>query len=422
MHRSDYRPFVPAPGMSRIAGATAAEHTSEVTKRERARLLLAGWADLARQPFTGVTTDGRVRRGLFSLRPEGAPAERMAAAAAALLARLTPERRRRMHFAVDSERWRSWQNTELLLETHGLRLDQAEPGLREAVVSVLEASLSPRGLEKSRAVMRLNGFLGDLLGAGGVLGEWSYTFCLFGTPAVSGPWGWQLFGHHLSLNCMAVGGQVVFTPCFLGAEPTYADHGRFGNISLFEDEERGGLELMRSLSPGERGRAIVSGSMDGDDHPPGRWHFADHLHLGGAHQDNRIVPYEGLPCDGLTASRRRALLDLVATYVEMLPPGPRAARMEDVERHLADTRFCWIGGTGEASAFYYRIQSPVVFIEFDQHTGVFLDNPEPANFHVHTIVRTPNGNDYGIDLLRLHYARSDHHGPGPARPRPAGGA
>jgi hypothetical protein len=29
---------------------------------------------------------------------------------------------------------------------------------------------------------------------------------------------------------------------------------------------------------------------------------------------------------------------------------------------------------------------------------------------VHTIVRTPNGNDYGIDLLRLHYENpGDHH-------------
>jgi len=28
---------------------------------------------------------------------------------------------------------------------------------------------------------------------------------------------------------------------------------------------------------------------------------------------------------------------------------------------------------------------------------------------VHTIVRTPNGNDYGIDLLRLHYEHAAHH-------------
>ena len=48
----------------------------------------------------------------------------------------------------------------------------------------------------------------------------------------------------------------------------------------------------------------------------------------------------------------------------------------------------------------------MIFIEFDHHAGVFLTNAEPAKFHVHTIVRTPNGNDYGIDLLRLHYQQA----------------
>lgn len=78
--------------------------------------------------------------------------------------------------------------------------------------------------------------------------------------------------------------------------------------------------------------------------------------------------------------------------------------MADFERHLDATHFRWIGGTGEADPFYYRIQSPVAFIEFDHHAGVFLTNETPERFHIHTIVRTPNGNDYGVDLLRQHYA------------------
>jgi hypothetical protein len=131
--------------------------------------------------------------------------------------------------------------------------------------------------------------------------------------------------------------------------------------------------------------------------------------LGGAHQDNRIVPYEGLPGSALSALQRRNLLDLISAYVAPLPPGPQKARMEEIERHLGKTHFCWIGGHSEDSAFYYRIQSPVVFIEFDHHAGVFLTNAEPAKFHVHTIVRTPNGNDYGVDLLRQHYREAEHH-------------
>jgi hypothetical protein len=30
--------------------------------------------------------------------------------------------------------------------------------------------------------------------------------------------------------------------------------------------------------------------------------------------------------------------------------------------------------------------------------------------HIHVVVRTPNGNDYGKDLLRLHYQQSAHSG------------
>jgi hypothetical protein len=166
---------------------------------------------------------------------------------------------------------------------------------------------------------------------------------------------------------------------------------------------------MRSLSRQQQKVAIVAHSMMGGDLPPGRRHFADNLHLGGAYQDNRIVPYEGLRASELSARQLRDLMDLIAAYVAPLPSGPLAARVADIERHLAETHFCWIGAYDDSSPFYYRIQSPVVFIEFDHHAGVFLTNPEPAKFHVHTIVRTPNGNDYGIDLLRLHYQHAAHH-------------
>jgi len=105
----------------------------------------------------------------------------------------------------------------------------------------------------------------------------------------------------------------------------------------------------------------------------------------------------------MRAVQQRRVLALIERYLAPLPPGPLAARMDEVERHLAQTHFCWIGRTDDDSPFYYRLQSPVVLIEFDHHIGVFLTNAEPQKFHVHTIVRTPNGNDYGIDVLRQHY-------------------
>ena len=62
----------------------------------------------------------------------------------------------------------------------------------------------------------------------------------------------------------------------------------------------------------------------------------------------------------------------------------------------------------EYSPFYYRVHSPVILIEFDHQRGIALDNDEPSRQHIHTVVRTPNGNDYGIDLLRQHRQQVDH--------------
>jgi hypothetical protein len=407
--RPDYHPFVPAPGHSNIVGPTPRAHAEARMQNPRAGELFGTWSKLGAEPFKGITTGGEVQSGLFSLQGEDAPTAAMIEAVRALLACLSTAQRQAMWFPVDSEMWRHWQNTEIYVEHHGLRLDEVDDEIKRAVMAVLRATLSGKGYQITRDVMRLNQFLGDLVGGPAVLGEWAFIFCLFGTPSESEPWGWQLFGHHLSVNCFVLGRQMVLTPCFFGAEPNYADVGPFAGTRLFEDEERAGLALMRSLSPEQQRRAIVAHSMMGGDLPAGRRHFADNLHLGGAYQDNRIVPYEGLLATNLSALQRRNLLDLVAAYVAPLPEGPRAARLAEVERHLGETHFCWIGGFEEQSPFYYRIQSPVIFIEFDHHAGVFLTNAEPAKFHVHTIVRTPNGNDYGIDLLRLHYKNAAHH-------------
>jgi len=70
-----------------------------------------------------------------------------------------------------------------------------------------------------------------------------------------------------------------------------------------------------------------------------------------------------------------------------------------------------MGGSDEHSVFYYRIHSPVIPIEFDHQRGIAFDNDAPSRHHIHTVVRTPNGNDYGRDLLRQHHARFDHRHP-----------
>jgi hypothetical protein len=82
--------------------------------------------------------------------------------------------------------------------------------------------------------------------------------------------------------------------------------------------------------------------------------------------------------------------------------------MTEVEAHLDETHFAWMGATGDEGPFYYRVQSPVVLIEFDHHPGIVFDNLTPSPHHIHSIIRTPNGGDYGADLLRQHHDRFDH--------------
>jgi len=117
-----------------------------------------------------------------------------------------------------------------------------------------------------------------------------------------------------------------------------------------------------------------------------------------------VLDYEGIPVSDLDAGQVERLLELVGIFVGNMPEGHARVRMEEVEAHLDETWFAWIGDTGPDATFYFRIQSPVILIEFDHQLPVALDGPrEPNRRHIHSVVRTPNGNDYGRDLLRQHY-------------------
>ena len=99
-------------------------------------------------------------------------------------------------------------------------------------------------------------------------------------------------------------------------------------------------------------------------------------------------------------------LDVIGEYVSNMAEGHAKVRMDEVRRHLADTYFAWIGGAAQDAVFYYRIHSPVILIEFDHQTPIALPGAKvPTRAHVHSVVRTPNGNDYGKDLLRQHHER-----------------
>ena len=51
----------------------------------------------------------------------------------------------------------------------------------------------------------------------------------------------------------------------------------------------------------------------------------------------------------------------------------------------------------------------MILIEFDHQRPIALARSgTPTRNHIHTVVRTPNGNDYGKDLLRQHHQQHRH--------------
>ncbi len=366
--------------------------------------LVEGWKPLYLNEFRGVTENGTITDGLYPLAAvthgEEAPVDEMVDAARDLLAELSDVDRSRISYPIDAVEWQTWANPEFMQFDTGVRLEFQSQRVRQLALRLVEASLSPEGFRIVRNMMLINGFLGEVVGLETILNEFSYNVALYGEPSVLSPWGWQLYGHHCAVNCLIIGGRMVVSPVFLGAEPNEIDDGPHAGIESFTGRIELGIELMAALTDDQRREATVYGLMNDPAMPPGRVHPGDERHLAGAFQDNRVIPFEGIPVDQMDTRARQLVLAIAEQFVALLPAGPRTARLREIEEHLDRTWFCWIGGHRPGDVFYYRIQSPVLIAELDHHCGVFLDYDTPQPFHIHTVMRTPHGNDYGRSYVR----------------------
>ncbi|KAK7705213.1 hypothetical protein SLS64_008049 [Diaporthe eres] len=223
-------------------------------------------------------------------------------------------------------------------------------------------------------------------------------FMLYGRPSLSQPWGFSLSGHHLILSIFFIENQMVIGPAFLGGEPNVIVEGANKGEELFHRETVLALKLMQNLTP-EQQRQAQKTDVIHEPEEPG-WNAVDQRHLTGTSQDNRIIAYEGVPVSALTPESQDLVVSVIEVLQELLPPKPLAHRLRLVRQHLSETYFTWTGKFGDDDPFYFRIQSPVVLIEMDHHTGIYLTNKEPGKFHIHTIHRLPNGGDYGRELIQ----------------------
>lgn len=351
-------------------------------------------------PFKGITTNGEIVPGLFEIRQTGASTESIRNAAEKFIATLSTVQLARTMYPVDDVEWRKWMNQHFYAR-QGVCFAEMTDAQRDAAFGLMRASLSAKGFELTRNIMRLNETLAELSDDHDFLGEWLYYIQVFGKPSATEPWGWKLEGHHAIVNCFVLGDQVVMTPLFIGSEPARATSGKYKGIEILQREQNDGLGLLLSLPEPMQKRAVLNFSKTGNNN------------LTEAFKDNVVIDYAGLRTNDLPAPLRQRFRDLINLYVSNMDEGHTKVKMDEVDRHLDNTWFTWIGGAQADSAFYYRVQSPVILIEFDHQRpanlrGFASDPDKPTQQHIHCVVRTPNGNDYGKDLLRQHYLAHPH--------------
>jgi hypothetical protein len=343
--------------------------------------------------------------------PAPQTASRMAVAAARFLASLPVARRDAASFAFEDEAQRRDWSFLPVPERAGLRIGDLDDAQRKLAHELIVASLSMPGYTKVVSVMAMEHVLHALAAersaevANRLFDPGRYCLKVFGVPGED-PWGWQLAGHHVSLNFTVTGGFVSPTPCLLGSQP--ASH---GTLAPLADDEELGFRLVTSLDAAQAKAAIIShrpppdlatrivpriGEVERPDPV-----FAPEPDYVLTENEQDVLSYvrsspKGLPAHALDKSQRDILDELVKSFLGRMPDEAATAQLSEIE--LAGLTFAWAGGTSPGERHYFRIQGPVLVIEHD--------NTQDRGHHIHSVWRNPAG-DFGDDLLTEHY-RQDH--------------
>ncbi|MCZ6679870.1 MAG: DUF3500 domain-containing protein [Candidatus Poribacteria bacterium] len=326
--------------------------------------------------------------------PASETAERMATACANFLETLTPDLRRKAEFAFeDTERHRWHYIPREMFERNGVFLKEMNDKQRQAAFDLLASGLSQKGYQKATAIIDIETTLGEIERSAGearlVRDPQLYAFSVFGDPTNQKPWGWRAEGHHVSLNFTVVNRELVTpNPSFFGSNPAEVRHGPKKGLRILSVEEDLARQLLSSLNTDQRSKTIINATAPADiltrEQPK--------VELGAA---------EGLAAESMTSEQREVLVKLTQEYIDRLPD--ELAKIEERklrDANINDIHFAWAGAAERNKPHYYRLHGPFFFVEYD-------NTQNDAN-HIHTVWRHIE-DDFGLDLLRLHYQRGHHH-------------
>jgi hypothetical protein len=318
-------------------------------------------------------------------------AQDIAGAANQFISTLTPALKSEAQFPIDDEERFNMNFVPTI--RRGPTFRDFNAAQKTAALNLLRVSLSSSGYTKATEIMELEKILRVMEGEA-TLSDGSprrdplnYHFCIFGTPSSMSPWMWRFEGHHLSFNFACQNGKVVSsTPSFMGSNPAIVRNGDEKGKQVLKQEMALGFELVNLLTAKQLEKAKISDSAPAE------------IITGTSRKVAELTP-KGISYALLDDQQRKTFDRLLKVYVDNYELGFSKTLMEKIKKSgIENLSFAWAGPLKPGEGEYYRIQGPMLLIEYD--------NTQNNGNHVHTVVRDLT-NDFAEDILREHY--KDHH-------------
>ena len=303
---------------------------------------------------------------------------------------LQEEQKKKVVFPFDEINRYNWHFVPATMSPRdGLSMKDLDDGQKEKLNELLHAFLSDKGYDKTKGIMSLEYVLKVLEPTNDNRIPENYFIGIYGDPSHDKVLGWKFGGHHIALNFTIVDDKIAFAPFFFGANPGTVRQGPQKGYRALKDEEDYGFELVNMLDQQHKEKAIFTLTA-----------FADNVTT----NVPQVSPLEdvGIMAKELTVEQKIVLNKLIATYLNAMPKKIAALRQSRIVKENFDgIRFGWGGSTKIGEPHYYRVQGKSFLIEFD--------NTQNEANHIHTVWRDFNGGDYGLDLIKEHYQKNEHH-------------
>ncbi len=273
------------------------------------------------------------------------------------------------------------------LERKGPTFYDFDEKQKAAAMSLLKASLSQQGYTKATNIVDLENVLRIVETRppnDKYRDPMNYHFLLFGTPG-SEAWGWKFEGHHISLNFTLKNNELVSsTPSFMGSNPGIVPVGDQKGKQVLKLETELGFKLVNALD--EKQLAIARFSE-----------VALPEIVTGNDKKARALDPKGIAYTSLTEPQKQIMLQLLDVYIRNYEFGFSEKLMAKIKKAgIENLSFAWAGSMSPGAGHYYRIQGPMLLIEYD--------NTQTNANHVHAVVRDLT-NDFAEDILREHYLK-----------------